>query len=46
MRKCLYEIIEIAGQNDRASAAYDYFMMAVIFASLVPLAFKEQDAGI
>lgn len=41
MRKRIFEIIEIAGENDRYSAVYDSFMMVVILISLVPLAFKE-----
>ncbi len=41
MRKRLFEIIEIANDNDRASAVYDFFMMAVILVSLLPLTFKE-----
>lgn len=41
MRKRIYQIIEIAEENDIASRIYDIFMMLVIFASLVPLAFKE-----
>lgn len=39
-RRRLFQVIELAGDGDRLSAAYDYFMMAVIVASLVPLAFK------
>ena len=42
MRKRIYEIIETADENDRASNTYDIFMMIVIIASLVPLAFKEE----
>ena len=41
MRKRLYEIIETASKGDRASAAYDTCMMAVIVSSLIPLAFKS-----
>lgn len=41
MRKRIYEIIELSKDGDRASAAYDYVMMAVILLSLVPLTFKE-----
>ncbi len=40
MKKRIYEIIEIS-DGDLASAIYDYTMMVVIIASLVPLAFKE-----
>lgn len=41
MRKRLFEIIESAGENDRVSAVYDWFMMIVIVASIVPLGFKN-----
>lgn len=41
-RRRIFEIIEVAGEGDKASAAYDWGMIAVIVASLVPLAFKEQ----
>ncbi len=40
MRNRIFEIIELAHENDRASTIYDSFMMLVIFVSLVPLAFK------
>lgn len=40
MRKRIFEVIEIASEGDRASTIYDSLMMAVIIASLVPLAFK------
>lgn len=40
MRKRIFEIIEVAGESDRASAVYDSVMMTVIFISMVPLAFK------
>lgn len=40
MRKRIFEIIELSDENDRAGRAYDCFMMAVIVASLIPLAFK------
>lgn len=42
MRKRLYEIIETAQENDRASNIYDVFMLVVITASLIPLAFKTE----
>ena len=44
MRKRLYEVIEIARDDDRVSAIYDSSMMAIIILSLVPLAFKETNA--
>ena len=37
----IYEVIEIANEDDKVSRAYDIGMMAVIVLSLVPLAFKE-----
>ena len=42
MRKRLFEIIEVAPENDRASRVYDLFMMAVIVISLIPLCFRDQ----
>lgn len=40
MRKRLYEIVEIANENDGLSAIYDGFMMIVIIVSIIPLCFK------
>ena len=40
-RRRIYEVIEAAGAEERAKSAYDYTMIIVIVASLVPLAFKE-----
>lgn len=42
MRKRLFEIIEPSDGDDKASTIYDVAMMAVILASLVPLAFKRE----
>lgn len=42
MRKRLFEIIESAKDNDKASNAYDLFMMLTILASIAPLAFKTE----
>ena len=42
MRKRIFQIIETAPDGDKISLIYDFFMMAVIVASLVPLAFKQQ----
>ena len=42
MRKRLFEIIEKSSGEDRASQVYDFFMLVVIFLSLVPLAFKSE----
>ena len=44
MRKRLYEIIEVAKENDRWSQMYDFFMIFMIFISLAPLTVKEQTA--
>ncbi|MCD8130507.1 MAG: ion transporter [Lachnospiraceae bacterium] len=41
MRKRIYQIIEPSGGGSRASTIYDYGMIIVIVASLIPLAFKE-----
>ena len=41
MRKRVFEIIEAAREHDRLSNAYDIVMMVTIFASLVPMAFKQ-----
>lgn len=41
MRKRIFEIIELSYDNDKISKLYDCFMMIVIMASLIPLAFKE-----
>ena len=43
MRRRIYEIIEVSEDGDSLSKAYDIFMMMCIIASLVPLAFKEQN---
>ncbi len=45
MRQRLFEIIEPSGDGDRLSAVYDFFMMAVIVLSLIPLAFKSEPAA-
>ena len=41
MRKRIFEIIEVAREDDRLSHIYDIAMMAVICLSLLPLMFKE-----
>lgn len=41
MRKRLFEIIEVSGDNDRASFVYDLMMLVSIIVSIAPLAFKE-----
>ena len=40
MRKRIYEIIELACENDVLSKEYDLFMMTVIIMSMIPLMFK------
>lgn len=44
MRKRLFEIIEIAQNKDKISAAYDLLMLCAIIISIIPLAFKEPPA--
>ena len=41
MRKRIFEIIEKSKDGDTLSQIYDFFMIAVIILSLIPLAFKE-----
>lgn len=41
MRKRTYRIIELSDGSDIWGTLYHYFMMIVIFASIVPLAFKR-----
>lgn len=41
MKKRIFEIIEASRGDDKLSSIYDYFMIAVIIVSLVPLAFKQ-----
>ncbi len=43
LRKRIFEIIEKSEDGDRASAVYDFAMMAIIVISMVPLAFKENN---
>lgn len=42
MRRRIYEIIEVDNESDKLSKLYDYFMIIVIAASLVPLMIKNQ----
>lgn len=44
MRKRIFEIIEVAKENDKISRFYDYFMYAVIIISIVPLFFKQSNS--
>ena len=41
MRKRIFEIIEVADDDDKASKIDDSLMMLLILASLIPLAFKQ-----
>ena len=41
LRKRLFEIIDSSSEDDKLGNFYDVFMMIVIVASLIPLAFKE-----
>lgn len=43
VKKRVFEIIEPAQGHDTASLIYDWFMIIVIFVSLVPLTFKESN---
>ena len=40
-RKRIFEIIEVAEEDDRLSAVYDSCMLLCILLSLIPLVFKE-----
>ena len=42
MRARIFEIIEKSKDGDQISAYYDFFMLFIIIASLLPLAFKEE----
>lgn len=44
MRKKLFTVIEVADQNNKLSKIYDFIMMLAIVVSLIPLAFKENNA--
>lgn len=46
MRKRIFEIVQRAQPGDALSRAYDVFIVAVAFVSLVPLMFKEQTAAL
>jgi len=45
MRERIYEIIELSKEDDKWSNYYDVFMMFVIFASAIPLAFKTSNTA-
>lgn len=41
MRKRIFEVIEKSNGNDLISTIYDFFLLAVIFVSIIPITFKE-----
>lgn len=41
MRKRLFQIIEVGEENDKLSRVYDFFMMATIIISIIPLCSHE-----
>ena len=43
-RKRIYEIIEKSEGHDKLSSIYDFSMIVIIVISLIPLAFKEDNA--
>ena len=43
MRNRIYNIIDAEQENDRLENFYNFFMMIVIFISLIPLAFKNEN---
>lgn len=43
MRKRLFQIIEVGEENDKLSRTYDFFMMATIIISIIPL-WSHEDA--
>lgn len=46
MRKKLYEIIELSDGSNIWSTVYDYLMIVVIAASIIPLAFKQDNTAL
>ena len=44
LRRKIYEVIEVAGKDDRDSLIYDRFMLVCIAASIVPLCVKETNS--
>lgn len=45
MRRRLFKIVEETRGDDRLSAGYNIFMMAVIFISIIPLGFKTTNSA-
>lgn len=44
MKKRIFQIIEVADENDKISAIYDGFMLSTIILSIIPLCFKSQNS--
>lgn len=44
MRKRIFEIIEKGKEDDKGSRAYDFFMITVIAASMIPMMMKASCA--
>ena len=44
MRKRIFQVVEVAENNDTLSSIYDVFMMITIVISIVPLMTKSQNA--
>lgn len=45
MRERIFQIVQRARPGDKLSHAYDIFIVAVAFSSIVPLMFRPQDTG-
>lgn len=45
MRKKIFGAIDTSGGSEKITSVYDYFMIIVIIASLIPLAFKSEHAA-
>ena len=45
MRSRIFEIIELAGDDDQSSRTYDLIMMGTILLSMVPMAFKSSNTA-
>lgn len=46
MRRRIFEIVEVAGDDDKLSKIYDAWMLIVIVASLIPIALKNTDGWV
>lgn len=45
VRQRIFEIIEVAKEDDKASAVYDTCMIVVIVSCMIPMAFKQSNAA-